>query len=1068
MEKKDIENRIKELELELSILKTSEFDVQKLQENDQRFRNLVELSIYPILILKGEDMILETANNPILKIFNVGKEALGKSLIEILPEMKDQPFMGLLFDVLHNNISHYGSEQPAFFIRDNGENEIVYFDFVYHPYKENDGTVSGVLVYATDVTERVLVRKKAEENEQRFRLATEASGVGIWEWNVITNQIKWDAKMFEIYGVKPTNNGFVPYDTWKEALVTEDIEEQEKILQVTVKNSGSSKRFFKILRADDGILRHIEAVETVRTNDAGQAEWIVGTNIDVTEQVLARKKVEESEHRFHQLIYSSPYMIGIFKGKDTIIEIANDAIIETWGKGKDIIGKSLFEVLPEAAEQGFDKLIQNVYETGEPYHAYETPVTLLRNGKQQLMHYNFIYQAQRNINGEIVGVAILANEVTYEVIAKQKIKDSQQQLQNIFMQAPFALNIYEGKEFVISLANKLFCEIIGKTESEILGRKLFDAFPETATQGLDKILSDIFSTGIPFKGNEFPVHFLKHGNEFKGYFDFIYHPIFDYNKNVSGVINVAIDVTDKVLARKKIEESEEQLRKISEHFEIATTAAEVGTWSLDLASQTLEWSDLHKKMWGYDEHRTDLVYEDWHKVILDSDKEVVYAALAKTLETKIHYETSYRIKREDNENVRWMRASGKYLYNDAGEAVTLSGISMDITEQKRIEEKLIVAKESAENAVKFKQQFLSNMSHEIRTPLNSIVGFTNVLLKTELDEKQKEFLKAIKTSSNSLNVLINDILDLAKVDAGKMTFEKKPFEMCKSINSLIHSFDLKIKEKNLELVREYDSKIPSIVIGDSVRLNQIILNLMSNAIKFTHNGKIMLSANLKNEDEKNVFIEFVITDTGIGIANDKINSIFNLFEQAEINTSNSYGGTGLGLGIVKQLVELQGGSIQVNSKLGEGSTFSFIMPFAKTNKKIVEKAEIVALNSKIKNLRVLVAEDVALNQLLIKIILDDFDFDFDIVNNGKLAIEKLQTNTYDIILMDLQMPIMNGFEATEYIRNTMQSTIPIIALTADVTTVDDLKCKELGMNDYISKPFDENQLYSKIVALIER
>ena len=407
----------------------------------------------------------------------------------------------------------------------------------------------------------------------------------------------------------------------------------------------------------------------------------------------------------------------------------------------------------------------------------------------------------------------------------------------------------------------------------------------------------------------------------------------------------------------------------------------------------------------------------------------------------------------------------------------------DVTEQvlslhkmEKNELKLMEAKASADNAVKFKQQFLSNMSHEIRTPLNSILGFTNVLLKTKLGVEQKEFVHAIKTSGTSLNQLINDILDLSKVDAGRMTFEKQPFEIRKSIKSTLYTFDLKIKEKNLELIEEYDSKIPSMLFGDSVRLNQIILNLISNAVKFTHKGKIIVSIKLLNENDENVTIEFAVTDSGIGIATNKINSIFNVFEQAEIETANSYGGTGLGLAIVKQLVEAQGGSISLRSKLGEGSTFSFILPFGKTNMKSEAEAEaeaeaeieILKRDPEIKTLRVLVAEDVALNKLLIKIILSDFGFEHEIVRNGKIAIEKLQTNTYDIILMDLQMPEMNGYEATDYIRKTMKSQIPIIALTADVTTADISKCKKFGMDDYISKPINENLLYSKIVELVRK
>lgn len=399
----------------------------------------------------------------------------------------------------------------------------------------------------------------------------------------------------------------------------------------------------------------------------------------------------------------------------------------------------------------------------------------------------------------------------------------------------------------------------------------------------------------------------------------------------------------------------------------------------------------------------------------------------------------------------------------------------DVTEQVLImhqmeqnEVQLREAIEAAENAVKFKQQFLSNMSHEIRTPLNSILGFTNVLLKTELDAEQDEYVQAIKTSGSSLHQLINDILDLSKVDAGRMTFEKKPFEIRKSIKSTLYSFDLKVKEKNLEMVKEYDSRIPTMLLGDVVRLNQIFLNLLSNAIKFTHKGRIVVGVKMIDEDDENVTIEFAVTDTGIGVAEEKVDMIFNVFEQAEIGTASSYGGTGLGLAIVKQLVEAQGGSVSLKSKVGEGSTFSFIMTFGKTDMKSEVETETLERDPSITNLRVLVAEDVMLNQLLIKIILNDFGFEYEIVGDGKLAIENFQSNTYDIILMDLHMPEMNGFEAAEYIRKTMKSDIPIIALTADVTTVDITKCKEYGMNDYISKPINENLLYSKIVELVRK
>ena len=430
------------------------------------------------------------------------------------------------------------------------------------------------------------------------------------------------------------------------------------------------------------------------------------------------------------------------------------------------------------------------------------------------------------------------------------------------------------------------------------------------------------------------------------------------------------------------------------------------------------------------------------------------------------------------------------VYKDArGNVLGVVVVARDITEQKRIETELTeaivfaelatsIAEEAklkaedstriAENAVKAKQQFLSNMSHEIRTPMNAIIGFTKVLLKTELSSKQKEYLTAIKMSGDALIVLINDILDLAKVDAGKMIFEQTPFTMALSISAMLHLFEAKIQEKNLELVIEYDKNIPAVLVGDPVRLHQIILNLVSNAVKFTTKGKITVTVNLLSEDEDKVTIEFAIADTGIGIPPDKIEKIFENFQQASSGTSRLYGGTGLGLAIVKQLVEPQGGTIRVKSKINEGSTFSFILSFLKTTGEAEAEEEVVELDTEIKNIKVLVVEDIPLNQLLMKTLLDDFGFDRDLASNGKIAIEKLQTKSFDIILMDLQMPEMNGFEATEFIRTKLNSKIPIIALTADVTTVDLAKCKAVGMNDYIAKPVDERLLYSKIIGLVKK
>ncbi len=423
------------------------------------------------------------------------------------------------------------------------------------------------------------------------------------------------------------------------------------------------------------------------------------------------------------------------------------------------------------------------------------------------------------------------------------------------------------------------------------------------------------------------------------------------------------------------------------------------------------------------------------------------------------------------------------VYKDSHDAV--HGIVMvgrDVTEQKRITaalaeanvfaEKAKVQAEKntsiAEKAMKSKQFFLSNMSHEIRTPMNAIVGFTNVLEKTSLSPKQQEYIEAIKVSSDTLIVLINDILDLAKVDAGKMSFEKIPFNLTESLTALNPIFESKMSENDLKLIKEYDSNIPEIIVGDQVRLRQILLNLMSNAIKFTSKGEVKISTLLKEEDAKNVTIEFSVSDTGIGIQEAELKNIFNHFEQASNDTARIYGGTGLGLAIVKQLVESQGGSVAVKSTVNKGSTFSFSLKFKKSTAKVMKKQKVTPLKIQTRNINILVAEDVALNQLLIKTILEEFKFQYDIVSNGKEAVDQLKNNQYDLILMDLQMPVMNGFEATEHIRKVLKSKIPIIALSADVTTVGVEICKDAGMDDYLAKPIDEKLLYAKILETVEK
>jgi signal transduction histidine kinase/ActR/RegA family two-component response regulator len=405
----------------------------------------------------------------------------------------------------------------------------------------------------------------------------------------------------------------------------------------------------------------------------------------------------------------------------------------------------------------------------------------------------------------------------------------------------------------------------------------------------------------------------------------------------------------------------------------------------------------------------------------------------------------------------------------------LAIVFSDITNRKKAEQQAEQERQNALKALKFKQQFLSNMSHEIRTPLTAIIGFTDEITKTELDTTQREYIEAIKVSGDAMLVLVNDILDLAKVNEGKMEFDEHPFHLDACIRNMLLLFDTKIQQKKLSLVKNYDITIPPVLIGDSARINQIIMNLVGNAVKFTNQGKITINVSLMEQSEHTASIVLSVTDTGIGIASADLDKIFDHFQQVGPNTSGLYGGSGLGLSIVKQLAEAQGGSVSVKSEEGKGSAFSVVLKFKKPlpNRefKISPNTDAPTIGQSLKSAKeynILVAEDVKLNQLLMKVVLTNMGFKPHIAENGMEAVKLVQENDFDLILMDIQMPVMDGYEATATIRNELKLNIPIVALTADVTSTDIEKIKRYGMNDYATKPINQENLYNKIMQVLNK
>jgi PAS domain S-box-containing protein len=384
----------------------------------------------------------------------------------------------------------------------------------------------------------------------------------------------------------------------------------------------------------------------------------------------------------------------------------------------------------------------------------------------------------------------------------------------------------------------------------------------------------------------------------------------------------------------------------------------------------------------------------------------------------------------------------------------------DITKRKQDEVELL-------RLQKAKEQFLANISHEIRTPINGIAGMANLLSQNPSNEERETYLNAIRHSAENLKVIINDILDLAAIESGKLKLEKIGFNLRDLLPSLIGTFAYQAKEKKLHLDYLIEEKLNKILLGDPVRLNQILINLISNAVKFTHHGSINIKCSAAKEQRGICWVKIEVSDTGIGIPEEKLTTIFESFSQADASVTRRYGGTGLGLTIVKQLVELQNGKIHVHSKEQTGSTFSVVIPYmvgkVAAFEELKPRRERIFPQVETSQLRVLLVEDNDINRLYAKSILKNWQCYIDVAENGLVAIEKIKNTFFDIVLMDIQMPVMDGYEATKAIRMMENSAhTPIIALTANATQVDVEKCLAAGMNDYLPKPFTPDDLYTKL------
>lgn len=511
-----------------------------------------------------------------------------------------------------------------------------------------------------------------------------------------------------------------------------------------------------------------------------------------------------------------------------------------------------------------------------------------------------------------------------------------------------------------------------------------------------------------------------------------------------------------------------ELRRSEEKYRGIIESMELGLVEVDMDHNIVKVYDWFADMTGYKPEelvgrnsKTVFLPNDTFNEIMDKEDEKRKRGQAGVYEIQM--------KKKDGSLI-WVLISGAPIVNMDGNTIGSLRIHYDITARKILEQELAKAKVTAEQAQKAEQQFLANMSHEIRTPMNAVIGMTHLLYETSLSDTQKEYIDALRFSADSLMGLISNILDLSKIEAGELEFEERSFNLQHMLKGLQRTFQFKVKDKPVSVDMAIDEQIANLIIGDPTRLNQILTNLLGNASKFTQHGTIGVKAFLTKEVSDKYWIEFQVHDTGIGIPEDKLDMIFENFKQADIKVTRKYGGTGLGLAIVKELVEIQGGSIKAISHPNKGSVFKVILPFDNSGVKAIEKEEVYEKNNThFKNLLqqqyILVVEDNDMNQKLITKILDIWECPFDLAVNGREAVDFTMHHKYDLVLMDIHMPEMDGVEATRTIRNSAENInqhVPIIAMTAAALLDEKNRAIKAGMNDYLTKPFSPDLLLDKI------
>ncbi len=803
-------------------------------------------------------------------------------------------------------------------------------------------------------------------------------------------------------------------------------------------------------------------------NDAGEMTNYIAIETDITsrkeKEIALENEIAERKELETQLLANKNKL-------EQAIEIAQvgawevDALNKTLYLSKEL--RTIYH-MPLDGEVTMDELFANIHpddmafiwksiEQAAKGETHEIEYRYFLDGETRHMISNIAPRIDEwgNLTGYVGTVKDITHRKLFELALKKSEEEKAAVLDNA--QAVICLHNLEGVILDVNIATE---KLTGYSKKELIGTSLLKLISPEFHPYFDAYISSI----VENKNVEGSFQIIrKDGNRRVWLYQ---NALYDKKDGQAYIVASAIDITESVKAQNEIEKQQQFINQIienspniifvmNEQHQVVLHNKTFSQHYLCGEKNSLAVADLSL---GED----DIFLGDYQSMFDLEDGEM------------IRLEGSMPGNACTGDAVCWYNIIKKCFKDKKGKKYIL-GIGMDITGRYQIETDLIAANEMVERSLKIKDQFISNMSHEIRTPLNAVIGFTDLLSDTELQKEQAEYVAIINSASQNLLALINNILDLSKIESGNLCLESAPIDVKQIVRDAVKILEPKTREKGIQLRCITGTNIPALVMGDQLRLSQILFNLLGNAIKFTDDGYVEISCKMVNgPDESKQYISFSVKDTGIGVPMEKQEAIFERFTQANTDTERLYGGTGLGLNIAKGIVDMHGGSLKMESTPSKGTSFHFILTFNRYEGEVIEQ-EISDSKQRSKNtledgrmISVLLAEDNAINAMLAKQVLENGGFTVTHVVNGALALEAVQQQSFDVVLMDIQMPVMNGVAATQNIRalEGAVSRIPIVAMTAHSLYGEMQNCYNAGMTGYLSKPFKPENLYAAIMESI--